>query len=547
MKPVYKRTSAAIMLALFASSLTGCAVGQQAKIIEADTTKSIRSAPEPTPTPVISTTAGAWLMGQSIKVVPLASPILSLPITYASGRRISLADLASYITLETHLVIDVSEVTQPLQTGLGASSLAPGMTGMAGMPPIPPMPTMQNPQMPGAQTTSLASQQSLQSMQITYEGTVSGLLDIAANKASVWWKYVDGKVVFYRTETKTFYLPTNARKSSGNSTIATTSSGGTSTGTGASTASTSGATVTTDYTIDFWGDVDKTAKAVGLGANVVSNASVGSVSVTGTPAQVRAVEEWVKGLNEQLSQQVAITLHMYTVKITKEETYNWDPVIIFKKTSGNYGLNLTPSTPLAPLSGVTPFGIAASVLSTATGATAQYSGSQAALQALSTLGNVSEKMQQSVVTMYGQPAPIQIANQRGYLASSSTTLTPNVGSTSTLTPGTVTTGVTVTFLPRVVNGKIILNMTMTNSSLIGISSITSSSATIQTTNVDTNTFQYSVSLTPGDALTLTGLQQENSAANNSGVGSATNAMLGGGVNNNVGKTMIAIVVSAKVL
>jgi hypothetical protein len=149
--------------------------------------------------------------------------------------------------------------------------------------------------------------------------------------------------------------------------------------------------------------------------------------------------------------------------------------------------------------------------------------------------------------MYGQPAPIQIANQRGYLASSSTTLTPNVGSTSTLTPGTVTTGVTVTFLPRVVNGKIILNMTMTNSSLIGISSITSSSATIQTTNVDTNTFQYSVSLTPGDALTLTGLQQENSAANNSGVGSATNAMLGGGVNNNVGKTMIAIVVSAKVL
>ncbi|MBW4919585.1 PilN family type IVB pilus formation outer membrane protein, partial [Klebsiella pneumoniae] len=105
-------------------------------------------------------------------------------------------------------------------------------------------------------------------------------------------------------------------------------------------------------------------------------------------------------------------------------------------------------------------------------------GSQLAVNALSTLGHVSETVTQSVVTLNGQPAPMQVANQVTYLAQSGTTNTANVGSSTTLTPGVVTTGFTATFLPQIVNGRILLTMDMTNSVLNSINQASSNGSTI---------------------------------------------------------------------
>lgn len=399
---------------------------------------------------------------------------------------------------------------------------------------------------------------SMPPMSISYEGPLSGLLDVAANKAGVWWKFSDGRISFYRTETKTFYLPAIARKSSGNSSISASSgtggSGGASSGGapsgGGSGSSSGGATSNSDYMVDVWGDLEKTAKTVGAGAQVVANASVGSLTVTGTPSQVRNVEEWVKGLSDNLSQQVAITVHVYRIKVSNEDNYAWNPSVVFNSLSAKYGFKLSGPQVPAVLSGMTPLNLAVSVLQTATGAAAQYSGSQLAFQALSTLGRVTETVQQTVVTLNGQPAPIQVANQMSYLASTTPGASTAIGAAPvppTLTPGTITTGFTAMFLPRIVNGKILLSMNLTSSSLIGLGTVGSGGSSIQTPNVDISTFQQSVSLTPGDALLLTGLQQDNGKSSHSGVGSSSNYALGGGIDDNTGKQLIAIVITAKVL
>ena len=546
------------MGAMLCSVLAGCAeqsVGKQAASLQDQAIRNIATQHLPEVKPVVTIVDSAWLMGDAIAVTKPASPLLSSPILYHPAQRVSLADIAAYITLSKGLVVDTAEVMQTMPMS-GVS----GVQGMAGslnvqQPPVSgsvfPAQTglLAGVGMPGA---GMPLPQSLQSMAVSYEGTVSGLLDIAASKAAVWWRFDEGKVVFYRTETKTFYLPAISRKSLGDSTITTATAnsgtGATSSG-GTNTSASSGATITSDYGVDMWGDLEKTAKAVGSGAQVAANASAGSVTVTGTPAQVRAVENWIKELTQQLSQQVAITVQVYRVKIAQEDTYNWDPGIVFKKAAGTIGYNVSSPTTLVPISGNTPLGIAASVLTPTAGqgAWGQYTGSQAAFQALSTLGKVTETLQQTMVTLNGEPAPIQIANQQGYLASSSTLTQTVGGAITTYTPGTVTTGFTATFIPRVLNGKIVLSMTMTNSTLLGITTVGSAMNGIQTTNVDLSTFQQSVSLTPGDALLLSGVQQDNGSVNHEGVGSPTNAILGGGVNNQIGKSMIAIVVSAKVL
>jgi len=546
------------MGAMLCSLLASCAeqsVGKQAAGLQDQATRNIAVQHPSEVKPVVTTVDSAWLMGDAIAVAKPASPLLSSPILYHPAQRVSLADIAAYITLSKGLVVDTAEVMQTM-----AMSGASGVQGMAGSLSAPQMPLsgsvfpaqsglLGGVGMPGA---GMPLPQNLQSMAISYEGTVSGLLDIAASKAAVWWRFDEGKVVFYRTETKTFYLPAISRKSLGGSTIttATANSGtGAASSGGTNTSASSGATITSDYGVDMWGDLEKTAKAVGSGAQVAANASAGSLTVTGTPAQVRAVEKWVKELMQQLSQQVAITVRVYRVKIIQEDTYNWDPSIVFKKAAGTIGYNVSSPTALVPLSGNTPLGIAASVLTPTAGqgAWGQYTGSQAAFQALSTLGKVTETLQQTMVTLNGEPAPIQIANQQGYLASSSTLTQTVGGAITTYTPGTVTTGFTATFIPRVLNGKIVLSMTMTNSTLLGITTVGSAMNGIQTTNVDLSTFQQSVSLTPGDALLLSGVQQDNGSVNHEGVGSPANAILGGGVNNQIGKSMIAIVVSAKVL
>ncbi|MBV5332790.1 PilN family type IVB pilus formation outer membrane protein, partial [bacterium] len=76
---------------------------------------------------------------------------------------------------------------------------------------------------------------SLPLFSINYDGPLSGLLDVVANKAGLWWKFSDGRLVFYRTETKTFYLPAIARSSTGNSQITASSGSGGSGGTGGTT------------------------------------------------------------------------------------------------------------------------------------------------------------------------------------------------------------------------------------------------------------------------------------------------------------------------
>lgn len=554
MQPTFKMRAitSAVIATLFAGSLSGCGTVQnQTSDLKNKATHNIAVEQEKAsqPVPVVTTTSAAWLMGQSIQVVPTPSPILTREVAYHNSQRVALSDVAAWITQSTGLMVDTAEVQAAANTSQGQMA---GQGVQGAMPGLPALPGTQ-PSFMGAGMPS-NPQSSTQFLSINYEGPLSGLLDVAANKAGVWWKFADGRISFYRTETKTFYLPAISRKSAGSSSIAASSGagggGGGSTGGGTSTSSSGGATSTSDYLVDVWGELEKTAKTVGGSAMVIANASLGSLTVTGTPTQVRNVEEWVKNLSDNLSQQVAITVHVYRVKVTNEDNYNWNPSVVFKNLSAKYGLTLT--TPQAPavLSGIAPLNLAASVLTTATGTAAQYSGSQLAFQALSTLGQVTETVQQTVVTLNGQPAPIQVANQTTYLASTTMGAATTIGAAPippTLTPGMITTGFTAMFLPRIVNGKILLSMNLTSSSLTGIGSVSSGGSNIQTPNVDLSTFQQSVSLTPGDALLLTGLQQNNGKTNRSGVGSPSNYALGGGADDNIDKQLISIVITAKVL
>lgn len=547
--PFKQRVLTVSVLGLAGTILTGCGtVHQDVDRLKEKTTATIlqEHAKAEQPIPVVTSTTDSWILGPSIQVVPTQSPILQRKMVYHPTQRVTLADVAAWVNQKTGLSIDVAEVqatappnanTQQVQQPLypQASTVVPSLSGR---PPL-------------ATPAVNASGQPFLSFD-GYDGPLSGLLDVAANKAGVWWKFEDGAIVFYRTETRTFYLPAISQISTGSSAISANTAGGSGATNSANASSTTGVTANNSvYVVDVWGSLEKTAQTVaGPTAKVVANPSVGSLTITGTPTQVRNVDAWVKNLADNLSQQVAVTVHVYKVAINKEDNYNWNPSVVFKSLSNVYGITTTPLSAPNTVSGATPLGITASVLSSATGEASQWNGTQLAFRALSTLGTVTETVRQNVVTLNGQPAPMQIANSLTYLASTTQGVASTAGGAvppPSITPGTLTTGFTAMFLPRVVNGKILLVMNLTSSSLVNIGTQSSGGSTIQTPNVDLSTFQQSASLTPGDALLLTGIQQDNGATSHTGTGSPTNVLFGGGVDNTTGKNLIAIVITAKVL
>lgn len=566
----FPRTKLSLVIAALLSTV-GCTTIQK-DVITLKTEASDRIAQETEkhakPTPVVTRTRGAWLMGEAVPVAAPMPSFLSRKITYDPGTAVSLMDAADYISRKLGITLDTSEVwstTSGSSTGAqnvgftspqmptAGSTMVPSLSNPIAMgPAVSPMSGF-----PGAQASGGLARQTFN---VKYQGDVKGMLDILASKAGVWWKTADdrGGVRFYSSETKTFYISALMTKHKGSGVINanSNSSGGSSSGSSASSGSgggitaTGGSNSTTDYDTDLWRDLKETAQIVASGGKTATNPSVGSITVTGTPLQIRNVEQWVKSLSENLAQQVAITLDVYTVKLKAEDAYNWNPSVVFNSLSGKYGVTLSGPDVPAITSGANPLNFSVGVLETATGNAAKYSGSKFAYTALSTLGDVAQVMHQTVVTLNGSPAPMQMADVEGYLASSTPSASVAVGATPlppTLTPGTLTTGFTATFIPRIVNGKIFLAMEMTSSTNNGFGQVGTTSSFIQTPNYSQNTFSQSTRLTPGASLLLTSVQQIGGQSNRSGVGAANNYLFGGGVSGSTNKQLTAIVITAKVL
>ncbi|MFT3960948.1 hypothetical protein [Propionivibrio sp.] len=526
-----------LSLMLLAVSLAACVNFDSTRALKQRTTDELRTriAQHEQKPPVVTSTAGAWLAGPSVQLEEPLHPALKQQFVYHPTQAVTLSEVASWITQRTGISVNISE--------LQASA---GNANTAALPPGQPGSALPNPGSSGGQGQYGPNRESMWAMHLNYEGSLAGLLDVAANKAGAWWRMANGRVTFYRTLSRTFYLPAIARKFNASSTISTTSgnnNGSTANATtNQSSLSSSGGIATNSlYAVDLWSDLEKTAAKVAAGAQIAVNPSARSITVTGTPAQVRQIEEWTKSLSDQLTQQVEITVRTFNVKVEHADNYNWSPSVIFKLTSGVLGATLTGAQAPNIASGMTAAQLGLSISGNA------FDGTTAALQALSTLGEVVETNKQTAVTTNGQPILLQTANTQGYIASASTTATTNAGTTATLTPDSVTAGTTWVFLPQIANGKVILGMNLTRTINNGFKPFTSGDIKVQTKDVDSDSSEQSVSLTPGDALVLSTLTRETGSTNKSGTGSPDNPVFGGGFANVRGQVLTGIVISVRIL
>lgn len=501
---------------------------------------------------------GIWLSGRTVKLAQTTGlpPVFSQPVTF--DRQVaSLQEFSERITRLTQVPAKVSAdaVTASARALTGVGGGAAAGLGKAGqsvnLPPLP----------PGRGAAAAAANEGFMpsSVRILYRsGDLKGLLDTACARFGVSWKYTDGAIDFYFTDTRTFQVSAVPGDSSVNANVVSEASnnggtqgsglagsisgggaGGSGSGTSNGVSSNNTSTTAVNSQLSIFGSLDSAIKAMlSPYGHVVSAPATGSISVTDTPDVLDRVARFMEEQNRVMSRQILINVTVLSVTLSADDSYgiNWGAV--YQALGSRFSLT---SAFTSGLTSATTLG--AQVISP----NSRANGTAALISALSQQGAVRRKTSASVTTLNNQPVPIQVATQQGYLASISTTNTANVGSQTSLTPGTVTTGFNMTLLPHMLDDGTVLMQFYTNLSVLdALQTVTSGGSNplqIQTPEIDTRNFLQRVAMKSGETLVISGYEGAADNSTQQGVGKPSNILLGGGYDARHSREVIVILIT----
>ncbi|EBI1833028.1 PilN family type IVB pilus formation outer membrane protein [Salmonella enterica] len=385
---------------------------------------------------------------------------------------------------------------------------------------------------------------------LRWQGPLGGLLDNITARTGFSWRTDHGAVVFYLTETRTFqfaFLNTrvnsNASVSSGS-----TSSMGTSGGSGGGDNSVSGDSSSSQKTTtlqdrDAYEDIRKTMETIltpEKGRYWLSE-STGVLTVTDTPQVLETVSHYVDEQNREMNRQVQLSVKVLSVSNTRNEQFGIDWGLVYKSLQQ---VGATLNNAGGDIAGATSAGV--SILDTATGSAARFSGSSLLIKALSEQGDISVVTSQDSTVTNLTPVPIQMADQTVYVAGSATTTTTDVGATTTLTPGMITTGFNMTLLPLIRQaGDVQLQVNFNLSDPPAIRSFTSKDGNsyIEMPYTKLRSLSQKVNLRAGQSLVLTGFSQDNTSVRKSGTFTPGNFLFGGGRKGEHGRSTLVIIIT----
>ncbi|HHR4101294.1 TPA: PilN family type IVB pilus formation outer membrane protein [Salmonella enterica] len=497
-----------------------------------------------------------WTDKQWVNLKPIAQATSSpqkagLPacnITVGSRDGLALSEISGLITRICGVRVILSPEVMAAGHGVGSAGVTRRTSGPL---PVPDdsgrIPLDQLGVAGGGQQTALAPA-TLNGLR--WQGQLGGLLDNITARTGLSWRTDHGAVVFYLTETRTFqfaFLNTrvnsNASVSSGS-----TSSMGTSGGSGGGDNSVSGDSSSSQKTTtlqdrDAYEDIRKTMETIltpEKGRYWLSE-STGVMTVTDTPQVLETVSHYVDEQNREMNRQVQLSVKVLSVSNTRNEQFGIDWGLVYKSLQQ---VGATLNNAGGDIAGATSAGV--SILDTATGSAARFSGSSLLIKALSEQGDISVVTSLDSTVTNLTPVPIQMADQTVYVAGSATTTTTDVGATTTLTPGMITTGFNMTLLPLIRQaGDVQLQVNFNLSDPPTIRSFTSKDGNsyIEMPYTKLRSLSQKVNLRAGQSLVLTGFSQDNTSVRKSGTFTPGNFLFGGGRKGEHGRSTLVIIIT----
>lgn len=375
---------------------------------------------------------------------------------------------------------------------------------------------------------------------VSWNGSLNGLLDNVTTRLGLSWRYEYGHIAIFWLDTRNFainFMDSDAsfvsKTVSGTTTSTGTSGGGGSTGDN-STSQTTTATIKSN----IFKDVENTVKSMLTPGSGRYNLSAGVLTVTDTPRVLDAISRYIDDRNRELNRQVMISVKVFSIENRHQNQLgiDWNAVL----NTGSVGMSLT-----------SPFtGAAADALS---GGVAildgKGQGTQTFLKALDEQAKLSVVTSASALTTNLSAVPVQNAIQQDYVPNISTSQTANVGTSTSITTATITTGFNMTALPLLFpnSPKMQLEFSISMSDDPVFKDFTSGGQTSQLSRTTPKTIVQRVIMQSGQTLVLSGYEQLSDSANRQGTGSYSFFGLGGGARGDDGRRMFIILVTPVVL
>ena len=275
-------------------------------------------------------------LSRSKAVEVVAEPYVGAKAVPIRAGAQSAPELATHVTLRMRgtlprIAAGISDLTPlTVQVGADPAPLTPAKTPTPGAPAD--LPDLLDVPSGGLGTV----------LNISYEGTLRGLLDHVSVASGYGWEF-DAKaktVVFTRLTVKTFTLLsapgkqefqgqiTNKSKETSNTSI-----GGGGVNQTVSTADTSSQTMQsnkTQYSYDVWVDTEKAVKALlSPEGSVVGNQATGTITVRDRFENVRQISSYIADINQRLSRQVALTVNVWALEVSDDAEAGIDLQAIF--------------------------------------------------------------------------------------------------------------------------------------------------------------------------------------------------------------------------
>lgn len=448
-------------------------------------------------------------LSRSKAVEVVAEPYVGAKAVPIRAGAQSAPELATHVTLRMRgtlprIAAGISDLTPlTVQVGADPAPLTPAKTPTPGAPAD--LPDLLDVPSGGLGTV----------LNISYEGTLRGLLDHVSVASGYGWEY-DAKaktVVFTRLTVKTFTLLsapgkqefqgqiTNKSKETSNSSI-----GGGGVNQTVSTADTSSQTMQSNkshYSYDVWVDTEKAVKALlSPEGSVVGNQATGTITVRDRAENVRQVAAYIADINLRLSRQVALTVNVWALEVSDDAEAGIDLQAIF----ANDDVSIVAGS-LSSLGG--PSTASATIVS------GDLKNSTGVLKALKEWGNATQVTSGGGLVLSNQPVPIQSIKRIAYLAGSSSTQS-EYGQTSEITPGEVTTGFAMTIIPHVLDRRrVLLQYSINLSSLDELTEFSTADLTVQLPRTSTRAFSQRSQMQMGQTLVLAGFQDQTQQLANS--------------------------------
>lgn len=406
------------------------------------------------------------------------------------------------------------------------------------------------------------------SMQISYEGSMSGLLDRVCGYFGLSWHF-DGNVVYVtRLQTRVFTveaLPGTQTVEDGMKDDSTTQSSSSSSGSSGGGSSQNSVTQNSKFSIDvkYWEELERVVNSLlgGVG-NAVVSPSLGTVTVTTSPRNMQLIADYLNQENQRISRQIAVSVEIYSVSLTDGIDFTLAFNTALRRLA-NFSGNITTAAGPTTVSGFTGGGALSLAILNPHNHANEVSD---VFTALSGIGNTTKVAKFPMITLNNRPVSRRIGKDVTYVASATSNTTGSGTSSTfagtTLTPGTVHQGFSVQLTPRLLDdGRILLQYSLsiidvlsitsfnsvTGSSTSSSTSTTQGSSTIELPTTSNRIFVQQSVLKSGSTLFIGGADEQDAQQNSQGVGDPENYALGGGLSSGKQHTMIFFALTPQVL